>query len=74
MSCESEEHWKGGVDHIWDCHFDKFMCDYEIREFLRDTLGFQSWDDLNEDMRKCCYKFYPKRNLPDWNMIVTKSY
>ena len=74
MTEELDKHWKDGINYIWDCTLDKFMTDFDMKEFVKDYLGVQSWGDLNEEMRKCCFRNYPRRELPNWNMIMREAW
>lgn len=49
---------------------DRFFPDYYIKKFLMDFLNATSWDTVNENTKKICYKGYPTRTLPDWNKIA----
>ena len=48
---------------------DKFLPDYYIKRFLQDFFNATSWDNVSDKMKKCCYKGYPNRKLPDWGKI-----
>ena len=54
----------------YDCHLDQFIADYDIKEFVTKYLGCTSWEDLDEEAKKACYKNYPKATLPEWTGIV----
>jgi hypothetical protein len=74
MNEELSNHWKNGISFEYDVSLDKYLVDYDIKEFLAEHLGINSWDDLDEDGKKACYRDYPRRALPDWNSIVMESY
>ena len=59
MTKEIDEHFKGGPAYHYDGSLDKFMVDFSIKEFLNNHVGINSWDDLNEEGRKACFRDYP---------------
>jgi hypothetical protein len=74
MTEELHNHWKDGVAYHYDVPLDKFMVDYDIKEFIVNYVGCDSWNELTDEMKKACYRDYPRRALPDWNSIVEESY
>ena len=74
MTKEIDDHFKGGPAYHYDISLDKFMVDFNIKEFLNNHVGINSWDDLDEDGRKACFREYPKRNLPDWDLMLQEAY
>ena len=64
----------GKKDHtyVFGAFLDEMWSDGSIKEFLQDFVGCSSWDDVPEDAKKICYKYYPKRRaeLPDWDGIT----
>ena len=61
-------HGKPSFD--WDFHLDRFLLDYEIKVFLEDFYGAQSWKDVPEAAKRACYKYYPgTKKLPVWEDI-----
>ena len=46
------------------------MADYYIKKVLINFLGATSWDSVSEEVKKVCYKDYPRRSLPDWHRII----
>ena len=69
-------HYKDGPEYEYDVPLNRFMVDYDIKEFLVNHVGITSWDDLNNDQKKACYHGYPNPNvkLPIWDEIVAESY
>ncbi len=74
MTEELHNHWKDGVAYHYDMPLEKFMVDYDIKEFLTNYVGADSWDDLTDEMKRACYKDFPCRALPEWSSIVEESY
>ena len=74
MNEELHNHWKGGIEFEHDVPLDKFLVDYDIKQFLQKYAGINSWDDLDEKGKRACYRDYPRRSLPDWHTIVEESY
>ena len=74
MTKEIDDHFKDGPAYHYDVFLDKFMVDFNIKEFLNNHVGINSWDDLNEAGRKACFKEYPKRFLPDWDLMLQEAY
>ena len=68
------DHFKDGYIFNYDVPLNKFMVDWDIKEFVKIYLGVNSWDDLAEDDKGKCYRDYPKQSLPDWNEIAQESY
>ena len=50
------------------------MIDFNIKEFLNNHVGINSWDDLDEDGRKACFREYPQKSLPDWDLMLQEAY
>lgn len=56
-------------------HFNKYLTDFDIKEFLEKHLGANNWDQVPTDVRKACYKNYSTLNdLPKWNLIFDEKY
>ena len=53
-----------------DQTMDRFMADYYIKKVLINFLGATSSDSVSEEVKKVCYKDYPRRSLPDRNRII----
>jgi hypothetical protein len=74
MTKEIDDHFKGGPAYHYDVSLDKFMVDFNIKELLNNHVGINSWDDLDKDGRKVCVREYPKRPLPDWDLMLQEAY
>ena len=57
-------------EYHYDQTLDRFMADYYTRKVLIKFLGATSWDSVSEEVKKVCFKDYPRRSLPDWNRII----
>jgi len=73
MTAEIHDHFKDGPNYVWGTSLDRFLVDWDIREFLTEHVGIESWADLDDKGKKICYKNYPRRSLPEWNSIVQES-
>jgi chemotaxis protein histidine kinase CheA len=74
MTQELHDHFKDGYTVNYDVPLNKFMVDWDIKEFVKTYVGVNSWDDLTEDDKRKCYRDYPKKSLPDWDEIAQESY
>ena len=74
MTQELDAHFKGGPAYNYDVSLDKFMVDWDIKQFLVDQVGINSWDDLDEESKVACYRDYPKRSLPEWDLMLEEAY
>ena len=74
MTEEIHDHFKDGYTVNYDIPLNKFMVDWDIKEFLSTYIGVNSWDDLSEGDKRKCYREYPKKSLPDWDEIAQESY
>ena len=74
MTEEIHDHFKDGYTVNYDVPLNKFMVDWDIKEFLSTYIGVNSWDDLSEGDKRKCYRDYPKKSLPDWDEITQESY
>ena len=74
MTKEIDEHFSGGPAFHYDVALDKFMVDWDIKQFLNEHVGINSWDDLDEAGIKSCFRNYPKRDLPEWQLIMQENY
>ena len=74
MTDDLHDHFKDGMTFIYDNSLDKYMVDWDIKQFVEKYLGCNSWDDLSENDKQSAYKNYPKRKLPDWSNIREESY
>ena len=74
MTQELHDHFKDGYTLNYDVPLNKFMVDWDIKEFVKTYVGVNLWDDLAEDDKRKCYRDYPKKSLPDWDEIAQESY
>ena len=74
MTKELDDHFKDGYTLNYDVPLNKFMVDWDIKEFLRTHAGINSWDDLAEEDKRKCYRDYPKKSLPDWDEIEQETF
>ena len=74
MTEELHEHYRDGYTLQYDVPLNKFMVDYDIKEFITNYVGGNSWDDLSEEDKRKCYRDYPKKSLPDWDAIEQERY
>ena len=71
---EIDSHFKNGFSLQFDTPLNKYMVDFDVKQFLADRVGITSWDDLDEAAKQYCYKNYPRILLPDWDGIVEESW
>lgn len=50
------------------------MVDYDIKQFLMTLISAIYWDNSSEDDKRKYFRDYPKKSLPDWDLIEQKSY
>lgn len=62
---DMNDYYGGGYALQYDVPLNRYMVDYDIKQFLTTYVGVTSWDDLTEDDKKKCFKNYPKKSLPD---------
>ena len=74
MTKELDDHFKDGYTLNYGVPLNKFMVDWDIKEFLRTHAGINSWDDLAEKDKRKCYRDYPKKSLPDWDEIEQETF
>jgi len=74
MTEEIHSHFKDGYSLQFDTPLNKYMVDFDIKQFLADHVGITSWEDLDEAGKKYCYKNYPRISLPAWDDIVEESW
>ena len=73
MTKEINEYWNYNIAYTYDCYLDQFMVDYDIKKWVEENLGANSWDDLNDNCKRVCYK-NPGRHMPLWSHIFRESY
>ena len=62
-----------GVRHVsYGISFDRYLMDYDIKEFLT-SIGITSWEDMKDDLSKV-YKYYPSITLTPWDAIQMVPY
>ena len=74
MTMEIDAHFNGGYFLQYDVPLNRFMVDWDIKQFLTEYVGVTSWDDLSKYDKKKCFKDYPKKSLPDWDEIIQESF
>ena len=74
MTKEIDKHFSGGPAFHYDVSLDKYMVEWDIKQFLNNHVGITSQDNLNKDGRKACFRDYPKRKLPEWELIMPENY
>lgn len=58
-------------EHI---HLDKYLADYDIREFAKTHFNATDWDEVPQNAKKVFYKKYPQKDLPKWHQIVNEPF
>ena len=71
---DMNDYYGGGYALQYDVSLNRYMVDYDIKQFLTAYAGVTSWDDLTEDNKKKYFKDYPKKSLPDWDTIEREGY
>ena len=74
MTEEIDNHFKDGFCFQYDTPLNKYMVDYDIKQFLTDRVGMTAWEDMDEATKQSCFKDYPRRSLPEWDGIVEESW
>ena len=64
--------FKGGRSISFGTSFDRYLMDYDIKEFLT-SIGITSWEDMKDDLSKV-YKYYPSTTLTPWDEIQMVPY
>ena len=68
------DHFKDFMTFVYDNNLDKYMVDWDIKQFVEKYLGCHSWDDLSKNDKQSAYKNYSKRKLPEGSNIREASY
>jgi hypothetical protein len=70
-----KQFYGGGFDVKLGISLDKYLADWDIKQFVESTLKKKGWADLDEDETIGCYAQYPKerKELPDWHGITPES-
>ena len=63
MTDDLHNHFKDGFTFSFDNTLDRFMVDYDIKQFVEKYLGANNWNGISEDDKKACFKDYPKRRV-----------
>ena len=58
----------------YNVHLSSFMCDYEIKQFLVNCLGRNSFNEVAETDLSKIFAYYPHNSLPIWENITKESY
>jgi hypothetical protein len=74
MSQQIGDYVAGGYSCHYDVPLNRLMVDYDIKKFLATYAGVGSWSDLSEEMKRACYRDYPRMSLPVWDEIVEEPY
>ena len=74
MTEELHDHFRDGHTLNYDVSLNKFMVDWDTKEFVKTYVGVNSLDDLAEEGKRKCYRGCPKKSLPDWDEIAQESY
>ena len=74
MTQELHDHYRDGYTLQYDVPLNKFMVDYDIKEFIANYVGGNSWDDLSQEDKRKCYMDYPKKSPPDGDVIEQETY
>jgi hypothetical protein len=64
MTAELDAHFKGGPAYHYKVALDKFMVDWDIKEFLESHLSCNSWEDLDEKSKKGLLQVLPQYEMP----------
>lgn len=71
---DMDDYYSSGYSLQLDVPLNRFMVDYDIKQFLTTYIGTTCWDDLSEEDKKKCFRDYPKKSLPEWNTIERERY
>ena len=66
-------HFKDGYTLNYDVPLNKFMVDWDIKEFLKTHTCVNLCNDLAEEDKRKCYRDYHKKSLPNWDEIQQAS-
>lgn len=53
---------------------DRLLVDFDIKEFLANEVGYNSWRDLPDREGTHVYKNFANKTLPDWSSIRKEPY
>ena len=74
MTQETNKWWQRDIDYDYNSNLDRYMVDYDIKKWVAHHMGATSWDDVDEESKRICFKSYPARDLPEWNGLLQESY
>jgi hypothetical protein len=74
MTQETNKWWQREIEYDYDNNLDRYMVDYDIKKWVAHHMNATSWDDVDEESKRICFKSYPARNLPEWNGLLQESY
>ena len=63
----------GKVNIQYNMDYNCYLTDYDIKQFCIESIGVNSWAELDEDSRRCLYRNYPQRAMPLWDSIYEES-
>ena len=69
MNEEIEHVFSNGYTASWHNPLDRLLVDFDIKEFLANEVGCNSWKDLPDSEKGHVFKNYKSRKLPDWDSI-----
>ena len=62
-----DKHFKNSYKLVPEKFLDKFLVDYDIIQVL-EHIGYSGWDNVSDEVKRICYKKFPKKTLPDWGI------
>ena len=74
MTAEFDAEFRDGPAFQHKVPLNKFMVDWDIKDFLGNYVGYNSWEDLENKSKKAGFKHYPRRKCPEWHEISHESY
>ena len=75
---EAAEAMNGEIQHVFESGYtvslknplDRLLVDSDIKEFLSNEVGYNSWKDMPKSAGKHVFKnLGGTKKLPDWNLI-----
>ena len=61
-------------DVVFNIEFDKFLCDFDIKQFVINDLGMMSFREVGCAEKQMLYRNFPNQNLLGWHDIHQESY
>ena len=76
MTKEIDKHFKGSPAHHYIVSFDidNFMVDWDMKRQLNNLVRTNSWEDLDKDGKKMCFKDHCDLTLPEWGLMLHEGY